>query len=91
MDSKAQSRTKNEEDTKKMKTKAVSGKRIMLSIALLIIATYLLPLLANAQPSGVEITYNATETAVQAPASSLTTAGGTFTTLILNGTYKNPR
>jgi hypothetical protein len=46
---------------------------------------------SNAQPSGVTIVSNTTETPTIAPASSLTTAGGSFTTLILNGTFQNPR
>lgn len=37
-----------------------------------------------AQPSGANITFNATETKTSAPAQYLNTSGGTFTTLILN-------
>ena len=42
-------------------------------------------------PTGVSITYNSTEAPAETAASSLTTAGGTFTTLVLNGTFQNPR
>lgn len=45
----------------------------------------------TAQPTGVEILFNETQTITPAPAANLTTAGGTFTTMILNGTFQTPR
>jgi hypothetical protein len=42
-------------------------------------------------PTGIDIVSNTTEQPDATPATSLTTAGGTFTTLILNGTFQNPR
>lgn len=42
-------------------------------------------------PTGPEITYNATVNATPNPAADITTAGGTFTTLILNATMQNYR
>lgn len=43
------------------------------------------------QPTGAEIFYNVTTTAPAAPAGSLVTAGGTFTTLVLNGTFQTQK
>ncbi len=45
----------------------------------------------SAQPAGVDISLNETETITPEPAAELTTAGGTFTTLVLNGTFQTPR
>jgi len=45
----------------------------------------------GAQPTGTNITYNFTDTPSPTAASSLTTAGGSFTTLVLNGSYQTPR
>jgi len=42
-------------------------------------------------PQGVTIVSNSTETKNATPATSLTTAGGSFTTLVLNGTFQNSR
>ncbi|MBR9692791.1 hypothetical protein GOV07_02550 [Candidatus Woesearchaeota archaeon] len=47
------------------------------------------PLLA--EPPGAEITYNLTVTPSVAGAGSHTTAGGSFTTLVLNATTQTPR
>ncbi|MFA6073380.1 MAG: hypothetical protein WC758_04670 [Candidatus Woesearchaeota archaeon] len=58
----------------------------VLALALLLSTT-----LIFAAPSGITITSNSTEQPVETAASSLTTAGGTFTTLTLNGTFQNPR
>lgn len=43
------------------------------------------------QPSGAEITFNETDTIAPLPASNLTTAGGSFTTMVLSGTFQTPR
>ena len=44
-----------------------------------------------AQPNGAAITSNTTETAPVQSAGAIATAGGSFTTLILNATSQNPR
>jgi hypothetical protein len=44
-----------------------------------------------ALPTGTTIVSNTTDLPASSAASSLTTAGGSFTTLVLNGTYQNPR
>ncbi len=62
-------------------------------------ASKLLPILvllaltvqALAAPTGLDIVFNQTVTPPVAPAGSLTTAGGSFTTLVLNVTMQNPR
>lgn len=46
---------------------------------------------AYAQPSGATITFNETVIPDAAPAASITTAGGSFTTLVLNGTFQNQK
>ncbi|MGV8169320.1 MAG: hypothetical protein ACP5N3_04660 [Candidatus Nanoarchaeia archaeon] len=57
--------------------------------AILIAAALFLFQEVSAAPTGVNITYNQTETPNATPASSLTTAGGSFTTMVLNGTFQN--
>lgn len=42
-------------------------------------------------PDGVQIVSNSTTVRNSTPATSLATAGGSFTTLVLNGTFQNPR
>lgn len=44
-----------------------------------------------ADPSGAGITFNSTETITPLAAASSTTAGGSFTTLVLNATTQTPR
>ena len=63
----------------------------MLALFLIIVFALSIPFSALGQPNGVSILSNVTETPDATPASSLTTAGGSFTTLILNGTFQNPR
>lgn len=46
---------------------------------------------AIAEPNGVQILLNSTESPTPQSAASITTAGGTFTTLILNATTQTPR
>lgn len=70
--------------------KGIKLPKLLLPI-LLILLTTLAITSVNAQPSGVNIVSNITETPNITPATSLTTAGGSFTTLILNGTFQNPR
>lgn len=62
-----------------------------LALIILLVLALSIPLNVLGQPSGVNIISNITEQPNETPASSLTTAGGTFTTLILNGTFQNPR
>lgn len=62
-----------------------------LYIIVLFMAFIVFTALAAAEPSGVNIVSNTTETPAGNPATSLTTAGGSFTTLVLNGTFQNPR
>jgi hypothetical protein len=59
------------------------------SILLLFVLLFV-PLVLS-QPTGVSITFNETEVATPAPAAELTTAGGSFTTLVLEGVFQNPR
>jgi hypothetical protein len=46
---------------------------------------------AFALPAGATIVSNTTDLPTSSAASSLTTAGGSFTTLVINGTYQNAR
>jgi len=46
---------------------------------------------AIATPTGLNISYNVTDTIEPSEAASLTTAGGSFTTMILNGTFQTER
>jgi len=55
------------------------------------ILSLLLFRIIDAQPSGVDITYNVTETKSPAPADYINTSGGTFTTLILSAETQNLR
>jgi len=59
----------------------------------LLLAALLLPILpsALADPNGPSIIYNNTETVTPAAAATSTTAGGSFTTLVLNATTQTPR
>ncbi len=47
--------------------------------------------LVMSEPEGVKIVSNSSYTKNITPATSLATEGGSFTTLILNGTFQNPR
>ena len=72
----------------------ISSRTLKLKFILLLgIAILLSPILimVYAQPTGVDIVLNETETITPDPAAELTTAGGTFTTLVLNGTFQTPR
>ncbi len=51
----------------------------------------LLSIPSLADPTGATLIYNYTETIAPAPAGSSTTAGGSFTTLVLNATTQTPR
>lgn len=44
-----------------------------------------------AQPTGVTIVSNSTDIIPQTPAASITTPGGSFTTLVLNGTFQTQK
>lgn len=63
----------------------------ILALLLLIVFALSIPSSVFGQPTGLNILSNVTETPDATPASSLTTAGGSFTTLILNGSFQNPR
>ncbi|MBR9677121.1 hypothetical protein GOV04_03200 [Candidatus Woesearchaeota archaeon] len=67
-----------------MKFKNTSS--ILAIIMLLLIAS-----LTAAIPAGPQILYNSTETAPVTPGTYLNTSGGTFTTLLINGTTQTPR
>jgi hypothetical protein len=45
----------------------------------------------QAQPTGAEIIFNQTDIIDPVPASNLTTAGGSFTTMVLSGVFQTPR
>lgn len=47
--------------------------------------------LAAAEPAGAEVLFNSTETPTPATAGTVTTAGGSFTTLLLNATTQTMR
>ncbi len=61
------------------------------ALALLLVVSLIALPLVTAAPTGAGITYNSTETVAPAAAASLTTAGGSFTTLVLNATTQTPR
>lgn len=63
----------------------------MIKKLLIILVVLVMPFLVSSQPTGVNILFNETETASPAAAAELTTAGGSFTTLVLEGTFQNPR
>ncbi len=63
--------------------------KLFLFIALALLSSVLINV--HAQPTGVDIVLNETETIMPDPAAELTTAGGTFTTMVLNGTFQTPR
>jgi len=66
---------------------------LVLLLAPLLLVT-LFPVLlpsALADPPGAGITYNLTETPTSASAGASTTAGGSFTTLVLNATTQTPK
>lgn len=63
-------------------------------LLIILLSALLLPIFAMfvyAAPQGPTITFNATETPAVQPATQITTAGGSFTTLILNATQQTPR
>lgn len=59
--------------------------------SLIILMIIILTSIAFAVPEGVNIVSNSTEIPTENPGASVTTAGGSFTTLVLNGTFQNPR
>jgi hypothetical protein len=59
-------------------------KLFVLIILLVILVEY-----SYAQPTGANITYNSSETKTPAPAQSLNTSGGSFTTVILSSQTQN--
>lgn len=70
------------------------GARLKLVAAFLVVCLlfgYLLVGQTYAQPAGASIVNNQTEEAALVPASSLSTAGGTFTTLVLNGSFQTQK
>ena len=62
---------------------------LLVLLALVFVSSFIISV--SAQPTGVDITFNDTEFITPDPAAELTTAGGTFTTLVLNGTFQTPR
>lgn len=75
-----------------MTRRAQSARLILFVMALLFLmaAAPLLAVAQNNQPVGPDFTFNQTLNATQRPATELTTAGGTITTMNLNGTMQNP-
>jgi len=65
--------------------------RLTVLLIALILLTPLISHFALSAPAGPIITYNNTENVTPAPAASITTAGGSFTTLVLNATTQTPR
>ncbi len=70
-----------------MKKIALPGTLLVLLISLLLLGA----MLSWAQPTGVDITYNDTDIPLLDPASEITTPGGSFTTMVLSGTFQTPR
>jgi hypothetical protein len=66
------------------------GNRII-GITYLIILILLISSYAYSDPMGFSIISNDTETAPTTPAASLATAGGTFTTMVLNGSFQTQK
>lgn len=73
-----------------MKSNSTSRKLVF---ALLIMVLFFVHtnVLVFGQPTGVDVVFQDTEIISPTPATELTTAGGSFTTLVLNGTFQNPR
>jgi hypothetical protein len=69
-----------------MQNKSELVKTVIFFFLLLFIMNY-----ALGQPSGSNITYNVSETKTPAPAQSLNTSGGSFTTVILSSETQNLR
>ncbi len=70
----------------------IRGKKIFkASIGLLIILLLAFSYFTFAQPEGIGISSNITEEKDASAASSITTPGGSFTTMLLNGTFQTPR
>jgi len=63
----------------------------LLSITLIVFLILISLAYVNSVPTGPQIMSNETVNASASPAASITTAGGTFTTLILNATMQNYR
>ncbi len=57
----------------------------------LIVLLLLFPYFNLAQPEGIGFSSNVTEEADASEASSITTPGGSFTTMVLNGSFQTPR
>ena len=72
----------------------MSGRRLHPALALALLLTGLVFILGamaqSNQPTGPDITFNFTEEGPPRPAAEIITAGGTITTMILNGTTQNP-
>lgn len=66
---------------------------MILILSIITLPTLLLALLPGiaAAPQGPTIIFNSTETIDPQPATAITTAGGSFTTLVLNATQQTPR
>jgi hypothetical protein len=62
-----------------------------LLILVVLLGLFMHALFVFAAPEGAQIGINTTETRAPNSAASLATAGGSFTTLILNGTFQTPR
>jgi len=73
------------------KTKTQKLYAEILAMTIIVLALILSLSFVIAGPTGVSITSNTTQTVAETAASSLTTAGGTFTTMVLNGTFQNLR
>ncbi|MBN1156159.1 hypothetical protein JXA85_00950 [Candidatus Woesearchaeota archaeon] len=71
--------------------KSRKGNRVLIARLLLFSAVFLLMSLSiGAAPSGPDVISQYTEEAPAQPATNITTAGGTITTIVLNATTQNP-
>ena len=77
-----------------LKNNWTENRLLSVLLTFILFGVLLLPLYASllyAAPQGPTITFNSTETITPQPATAITTAGGSFTTLILNATQQTPR
>jgi len=70
----------------------IRGKVFLIGLFSILAMFFLLfPYSVLAQPEGIGFSSNVTEEAPKSEASSITTPGGSFTTMVLNGSFQTPR
>ena len=81
----------NKEIIRKEKDARLDASKRIYTIFTFIILALVISSVVSSLPAGPTIISNSTQTNVPAAASQITTAGGTFTTLVLNATTQTPR